>query len=286
MINNKELPMPRGVLTDVDRTLLDSHRQLSIENRDAIVDYLIKSQHDSSLPKLALCTARHPAALIKTVLPVFTEFAPDSLHVVCDGAMIIDAKAEVLWQEAINPLIAKKICRDIEGLGGSFAFGNGRVFYCGQSFLEGRQSSEPIDYLPHANIKNDDNWTTGLIVINHLNESVEAYMQALEEKKIFQLDKLLSTFDQRPYYNITLSGVSKAKGLKKWAEYHRLDPKEIMMVGDGDNDIEAMVEGVGVAVANAKPAVKEVAEIVLERSNDECAVAWLLQKLIKKSLTT
>jgi Cof subfamily protein (haloacid dehalogenase superfamily) len=285
MTEAKKIPISRGVLTDVDCTLLDSQRQLSIENRDAIIDYLIESQRNSSLPKLALCTARHPAALIKTVLPIFAKFAPESLHVVCDGAMIINAKAEVLWQEVINPLITKKICQDVEKLNGSFAFGNGRVFYCGKSFLEGRrQSSEPIDYLPYTDIKDDNNWTTGLIVINHLNESVEAYIQGLEEKNKFHLDKSLSTFDQQPYYNLTLPGVSKVKGLKKWAEYYDLDAKEIMMVGDGDNDISAMKKSIGVAVANAKPEVKEVAKLILEHSNDEGAIAWLLQGILKESV--
>ena len=94
----------------------------------------------------------------------------------------------------------------------------------------------------------------------------------------------MSTFDQQPYYNLTLPGVSKVKGLKKWAEYYDLDAKEIMMVGDGDNDISAMKKSIGVAVANAKPEVKEVAKLILEHSNDEGAIAWLLQGILKESV--
>jgi Cof subfamily protein (haloacid dehalogenase superfamily) len=232
-----------------------------------------------------LCTARHPAALINTVLPVFAEYAPESLHVVCDGAMLINSKAEIIWQEAIDSSLVREICQAVEKLGGSFGFGSGDAFYCGNTFLhERREGNEAIKYLPYAAINDQENWTTTLIIVNHLNESVEEYVQALEDKFGFHIQKILSTFSHQYYYNITLSDSSKAKGLKKWAEYYQLDPKKVIMLGDNHNDIEAMEIGIGVAVANAKPAVKEIADLVLEQSNDDGAVAWLLREISKKVL--
>jgi Cof subfamily protein (haloacid dehalogenase superfamily) len=278
----KELPIPTGVLTDVDGTILDSDRQLSTTNLQAIRAYLIERQRNSALPPLALCTARHPAALVNTVLPVFAELAPDSIHVTCNGAMLNNAQAEVIWQEAINPSITQEICQEIEHLGGSFAFGSGEVFYCGTAFLEERlQTNEPIEYLHHSVIKDQQDWITSLIVINHLNKQIETYIQGLRKTLDFHLQKIISTFNHQPYYNLTLANISKAKGLQMWAEYCQLNSKKVVMIGNGENDIAAMETGVGVAVANAKPAVKEVAQLVLEQSNDEDAVAWFLKEILE-----
>ena len=283
----KELPIPKAVLSDVDLTLLNSKRQFSAENRQAIEKYLIESQHNSSLPKLALCTARQLAALSKTVLPLFVEFAPESLHVICGGAMIIDAKGKVVWQEAIDSATTKETCHSVEALGGSFAFGHGDAFYCDLQYLKQRQQGqEPITYLPYSAIKDEETWTTSLIIITLINEAVETYVQGLKESNKFQLRKFLSTYNQQEYYNLTLPGVSKASGLKKWAELHQLDAKQIMMIGDGDNDLEAMEVGIGVAVANAETEVKEVAKFVLKYSNNENAIAWLLQEILKRSSAT
>jgi Cof subfamily protein (haloacid dehalogenase superfamily) len=284
MTRTKEIPNPSALLTDVDRTLLNTKRLLSKNTLQAIKDYLILSADNPQMPKLALCTARHPAALINTVLPVFVEYAPESLHVVCDGAMLINSKAEIIWQEAIDSQLVKEICSSVEQLGASFAFASGDAFYCGGAFLkERREGDEDIKYLPYVSIKNQENWTTTLIIINHLNEAVEAYVKNLKDRFDFHIQKILSTFNHQYYYNVTLNNVSKASGLKKWAEYHQLDPEKIMMIGDGDNDIEAMETGIGVAVANAKPAVKEIADLVLQQSNDDDAIAWLLNEMIKKS---
>lgn len=282
-----EIPLPEAVLTDVDCTLLNSKRQLSTENLTLIKQYLIEGQKNPNLPRLALCTARHPAALINTVLPVFAQYAPESLHVVSDGAMLINAKAEVVWQEAFEPSIVKKICQDVESLGGSFAFGHGDAFYCGENFLKERKEvTEPIKYLSYLNLENEEQWTTSLIIINHLNEEVESYVQGLKQKLDFHLNRILSTFNHQYYYNLTLPNISKVKGVKKWSEYYQLDPKKVMMIGDGENDIEVMAESIGVAVANAKPAVKNQAKLVLEKSNDQCAVAWLLQEILNISALT
>ncbi len=279
------LKNPAGILTDVDRTLLNKQRLISEGNLQAIKDYLRLSAQHPQLPKLALCTARHPAALVNTVLPVFAEYAPQSVHVVCDGAMLINAQAEIIWQEAIDSLLVKKICQTVEKFGGSFGFGNGDAFYCGHAFLQARLAGdEAIKYLPYTAIKDQENWTTTLIVVNHLNELVEEYVENLEAQLGFHVQKILSTFDQQYYYNITVNDTSKASGLKKWAEYYQLDVKKVIMLGDGNNDIEAMETGIGVAVANAQPAVKEIADLVLEQSNDDEAVAWLLRAISQRVL--
>ncbi|NLG06086.1 MAG: HAD-IIB family hydrolase [Candidatus Pacebacteria bacterium] len=276
-----------AVLTDVDCTLLNSRRQLSNLSLATIEHYLREQQNNHNLPRLALCTARHPAALINTVLPVFTKNAPDSVHIVCDGAMLIDAQAKVISQEAFSSAIIKQICQDVESLGGSFSFGFQDAFYCGEDFLRERsQGAELIKFLPYSAIAEHDDWTTTLIIINHLNEAVEKYTQSLQNEFNFHLSKLVSTFNHQAYYNLTLPNISKVKGVEKWLEHYQLSSDKLIMIGDGMNDLEVMANSIGVAVANAQPEVKEQARLILDKSNDEDAVAWFLNEILSLSVPT
>ena len=278
---------PQAVLTDVDCTLLNSRRQLSSINLATIEHYLREQQNNHNLPRLALCTARHPAALINTVLPVFAKNAPDSVHIVCDGAMLINAQAEVISEEAFSSAIIRQICQEVESLGGSFAFGFQDAFYCGADFLRERsQGKELIKFLPYSAIAEYDDWTTTLLIINHLNEAVEKYTQSLQNEFNFHLNKLISTFNHQSYYNLTLPNISKLKGVEKWLEHYQLSSDKLIMIGDGINDLEVMANSIGVAVANAQPEVKEQAQLVLDKSNDEDAVAWFLHELLNLSVST
>lgn len=73
----------------------------------------------------------------------------------------------------------------------------------------------------------------------------------------------------------------KAHALNKVLEYLNLDAKESTVFGDGLNDIGMFkLAGTAIAVQNALDAVKAEADIVLQESNDEDAVAKYLEKNI------
>jgi len=59
--------------------------------------------------------------------------------------------------------------------------------------------------------------------------------------------------------------INKGMGLRRIAELMGLDPKDFVAIGDSPNDIEMLKEaGFGVAVGNAHPALKKVADLVTE----------------------
>lgn len=82
-----------------------------------------------------------------------------------------------------------------------------------------------------------------------------------------------------PYFlEILDKRVNKGTGVKSLADALGILPEEVMAIGDQENDI-AMLEfaGVGVAMDNAIPAVKEVADFVT-KSNLEDGVAYAIEK--------
>ena len=77
--------------------------------------------------------------------------------------------------------------------------------------------------------------------------------------------------------------VHKATGLSKLIEHLGIDQSQVMACGDEANDL-SMIEwaGLGVAMQNAVPEVKAVANVVTPMTNDEEAVAWAIEKYVLK----
>ena len=78
---------------------------------------------------------------------------------------------------------------------------------------------------------------------------------------------------------ISAAGVTKAAGLAWICEQEGIEPSQVLAFGDMPNDIPMLAwAGRAVAMGNAHPAVKEVADVV-GRSNDEDGVARYLSEL-------
>ena len=67
-----------------------------------------------------------------------------------------------------------------------------------------------------------------------------------------------------PYgVDIIAAGNSKAKGIERVLRRYGIDREEIIAFGDGENDMEMLTfAGIGVAMGNADPEVKEIADYV------------------------
>ena len=63
------------------------------------------------------------------------------------------------------------------------------------------------------------------------------------------------------FVNITAAGVNKATAVRAMADAYGIPLDRVMFVGDGNNDLEAMREvGLAVAMGNAEPAIRDVAQ--------------------------
>ncbi|HAX1100225.1 TPA: HAD-IIB family hydrolase, partial [Enterococcus faecium] len=75
-------------------------------------------------------------------------------------------------------------------------------------------------------------------------------------------------------------GVTKAYGISLLAKDLGLKQEEIMAIGDEENDLPMIqYAGLGVAMENAVPFVKEAADFVTA-SNEENGVAKVIQKFV------
>ena len=76
-------------------------------------------------------------------------------------------------------------------------------------------------------------------------------------------------------------GTGKGDGVKKLASILGIDISDIICVGDERNDISMVtVAGVGVAMANARPELKAVADYVTENDNNHDGIAEVIRKFV------
>ena len=77
-------------------------------------------------------------------------------------------------------------------------------------------------------------------------------------------------------FDLTLKGVSKAVGIQKLVEALHKDIKDTIAFGDGRNDLEMLeTVGIGVAMDNAVPEAKAVADEICPDVNDDGITTWL-----------
>ncbi|MDR3076609.1 MAG: HAD-IIB family hydrolase, partial [Synergistaceae bacterium] len=73
---------------------------------------------------------------------------------------------------------------------------------------------------------------------------------------------------------------SKGKCVRKLAEMLGIPMENVMTLGDGDNDTEMIATaGVGIAMGNARDGTKAAAKAIAP-ANDECGVAWAIEKYV------
>lgn len=92
----------------------------------------------------------------------------------------------------------------------------------------------------------------------------------------FTDEKLMAVNTGSIMWEVFSKNISKANGLKHLAATHKIAVDNIMVFGDGDNDLEMIKEaGVGVAMANGSPRVLAAADFVT-KSNDDDGIASFL----------
>lgn len=75
--------------------------------------------------------------------------------------------------------------------------------------------------------------------------------------------------------------INKGFGIEKACKHYGITPDHVVAFGDAEND-EAMIEtvGLGVAMANASDELKKIADVVLKETNDQDGLAHFVEKVV------
>ncbi|WP_165004007.1 MULTISPECIES: Cof-type HAD-IIB family hydrolase [unclassified Enterococcus] len=267
--------MIKLVAIDLDGTLLNEEKKISEENKQA----LAKAKEQGV--KIVLCTGRPLAAMAHYL---------QELGLVDEGDFSITFNGSLVQKNDTGEIIEKKVMEvaDIHRL-----------------YKLAQQLELPLDVLsdnvvlqlPSAPKKQSlYNVLNKLLQFQPaslsditdqfvLNKAVIAYPQEELDPKIKEIP---ASFHEKYEIIKTRSmllefmpkGVTKAYGISLLAKDLGLEKEEIMAIGDEENDLP-MIEyaGLGVAMANAVPFVKEAANYVTA-SNEENGVAEAIKKFV------
>lgn len=144
-------------------------------------------------------------------------------------------------------------------------------WYAKRTNLVASPRADVLDYLTREPNK--------AIVINlHDHEKLERFRQAQE---MWAKGKCRMVFSCAEYLEVVADGVSKQSGISFLADYLGIDTGDTIAVGDETNDVEMIqAAGIGVAVSNANPVVKELADVVTQASNNEDAIAEVIYRYV------
>jgi len=276
--------MPKLYITDLDHTFLHSSQTVS--------DFSKKIWNEKvNHALLSVATAR---SFSKThqFLDGLELKAP---LILLDGAMVVNNKKELISLNTLNKDIGDAIIEeskkfniypyvialtDHKTLDETFSVPSQLNYYQERLIKDSYALDKRISTVKNIQGAND---TLKLVYMGE-----EKLLRPLAEhlKKIFSnsIEIKLSPENYMQCYFLTILHPlsDKAHALNIVHEYLGYDAKETTVFGDSLNDIGMFkLAGTAIAVSNALDAVKEVADIVLNESNDEHAVAKYLEKTIK-----
>ena len=94
-------------------------------------------------------------------------------------------------------------------------------------------------------------------------------------------DQVEATFSSSRYVEFNKKGVDKGSASLLLGEKLGIARDEIIAAGDNNNDLKMLTAvGLGVSVANGIPAIKEAADVVTTKTNNEGAIAEILEKYV------
>jgi Cof subfamily protein (haloacid dehalogenase superfamily) len=241
----------RAVAMDLDRTILPSSLELSPATLRAVANVRRAGIEAIIATGRMFASARPYALQLGVTAPV-----------ICyQGALVADpASGEWLLHRPIDVPVALEVIAAVRREGFHM-----NVYVDDQLCVE-NPTPEARTYAEHARLEmvvvgNFDTWlrrpTTKIVVVGE-----PAPLDDLEGRLRGRFDDRLFIAKSLPFFlEVASPGVSKGAGLRFVCERLRIDPDATIAFGDGANDLELLdAAGVGVAVADADPALLEIAD--------------------------
>ncbi|MCM0582054.1 HAD family phosphatase [Weissella diestrammenae] len=118
------------------------------------------------------------------------------------------------------------------------------------------------------------------VIFEHPDQAVRDVIMT-EVSDTVGAENVVATYSSNRYVEFNPKGVDKGSASLQLGELLGIQQSEIMAVGDNAND-KSMIDaaGLGVAVQNAIEPIKSVAQLITKKSNNEGAIAEILQQFV------
>ncbi len=272
-------------ITDLDGTLLNSNSRVSQRSAGIISDL----SHKGAL--ISIATARTPA----TVEPLLQNTVTTPPAVVMTGAALWDRTSHsFISPQFIDPDSVARInatCLNhglnpftytIQPSGIIHTYFHGQPNLKEQNFINERCNLrlKRIHILPWEHEKELPIYPDTILIFSlGTTDLVYSLADELRQSKLCSVSSYPDIFNSRiAYIEIFAPDVNKASAVRRLKELTEAD--HMTVFGDNLNDIPMMkIADTAVAVENALPQVKEIADIVIGSNNDDAVARYILEHI-------
>ncbi|MEG1902928.1 MAG: Cof-type HAD-IIB family hydrolase [Bacteroidales bacterium] len=262
------------LVLDLDGTLTNDKKEIT----SATKDILIKAQEQGTI--IVLASGRPTYGIV----PLADELELDRFGgyiLAYNGGTIINWKTKetihssVLDMEMISPAYEMARRHGMEILS-----------YIGKDIISETPDNKYVQYeamLTRMPVRKVDHFCNAIMqpVPKCLIVGDAVELALLEKKMQDKYGDRMNIYRSEAFYlELNPLAIDKANSLRMLLKYLNLSKDEMIACGDGFNDL-SMIEfaGLGVAMANAKQPVKDVADFIT-LSNEEDGVAYAVEKFI------
>lgn len=262
------------IVSDFDGTLVQGDGKVSDKNINAINEYI------DAGGIFVISTGRVPSAILSRA----RKLGLKGLVSCCQGAMVVDIESgNLLFDQRLPEKTTVDACREMEKLGLHIHAYDLWEYYS-------NIDDEMLRYYQ------DITETKAILVLNEklsdfvAKKNLSAYKllamvnpddnaEIVAKLKEANIPDCEVTKSAKFLVEIISNKCSKGSAISFLAKHYGIEIEKTVGVGDNYNDI-SMIEavGLGVAVANAEDALKQRAGYVCENSNEQSAVAEVIEK--------
>ncbi|MCL2610094.1 MAG: Cof-type HAD-IIB family hydrolase [Defluviitaleaceae bacterium] len=272
--------MYKLIATDVDGTLANDFHNVDEDNIKAI-----QKAREYGI-KVVLCSGRSPASLLGYEKKIGLD-KPGNYGIGFNGAEVYETDTRnIIKTSSIPKEVGKKIVKIIRSLSDEIRI----MFHPNtQSAIFDEELSEYFEKYSSGVEK----IPVKRVLDEHITEDITS-LYAIEERPL--LEKLKAEVESKNLDSFEVffaldnslefmpTNVNKATGIRALARHLGIEMHEIVTVGDNYNDIEMIKEaGLGVAVANAVPQIRNLAGFITRRNNNESALAEVVDMVIEEN---
>lgn len=263
------------VASDLDGTLLRSDKTVSERTRRAIA-----AVEQAGLG-FVMVTGRPP----RWLAPVTAQLDHRGVAICANGALVLDLHTEEVVQvDSFDPDVGLQVVAALRELSVDLTFGvewpDG--FANDPRYPRGTRRSETVPGMAHDAATDAELFRRPVIkILARVPDGAVESLVAEATAAIGELGTL--TWSDLGLLEISAAGVTKASALARYARERGMEAAGVVAFGDMPNDLP-MLEWAGhaVAVANAHPTVRDVADEVTA-SNDDDGVAAVIERVLDRA---
>ncbi len=263
------------IFSDMDGTLLNSRKLINDIDRKAIEKFTSLGGKFTVATGRTIQTFARYHRMLNLEMPV----------IMYNGAMIYDYSTEkVLYLQSLPEIsreITSKVMNFMPECGGevlrsgvTYVFSNNKYEQLHTNLCGIEPKYMEVDEIPEGD------WLKVLFAL--APERVALLEDKISRLGYYEYADFVRSADM--FLEMLPKGISKGSALNEYRKLDGMKDFTFVAIGDFDNDIEMISNAdIGVCPANAEESVKSISDIVLNSTNDEGAVAELINYIIDKT---